>query len=147
MAVCESISEQFMDVFARVIESEPTLSGRLDKILAENVELGRTAPALLGFVAGMPAVVQKHPEIARGAETLTVAFRAMVRDLVDGATEADQVLHGTSATGFADLVMVILSGLGRLSARGMHDRHRAASDAFLRLLAASGATTSSRLDR
>lgn len=135
VAVCESITVRFDDVFARVARAEPTLAGRLGRLLDENVELGRTSPALLGFVAGIPAAVKKHPEIARGAETLTVAFRRMVRDLVDGATEPDGVLRGTSASGFADLVMVVLSGLGRLSARGMHDRHRAASAAFLALLA------------
>lgn len=146
VAVCEAISEKFADVFARVTHSEPTLAGRVTRILGENVELGLTAPALLGFVAGMPAVVQKHPEIARGAETLTVSFRAMVRDLVDGATEPDQVLRGSSPAGFADLVMVTLSGLGRLSARGMHDRHRAAADSFLHLFVASGAARASRVD-
>lgn len=134
VAVCESISLRFADVFARVSAAEPTLAGRLEMIVGENVELGRTSPALLGFVAGIPAVVQKHPEIARGAETLTIAFRSMVRDLVDGATEQQVVLDGTSSAGFADLVMVVLSGLGRLSARGMHDRHRAASIAFLHVL-------------
>lgn len=134
VAVCEAITLRFADVFSRVTAAEPTLAGRLVRIMDENIELGRTSPALLGFVAGIPAAVQKHPEIAHGAETLSVAFRRMVRDMVDGGTEPDAVLCGTSAAGFADLVMVILSGTGRLSARGMHDRNRAASEAFLALV-------------
>ena len=141
VAVCGAITDRFADVFARVTDAEPTLAGRLARIMDENIDLGRTAPALLGFVAGIPTAVQKHPEIAHGAETLSVSFRKMVRDMVEGGTEPEAVLGGTPASGFADLVMVVLSGTGRLSARGMHDRHRAASEAFLALV------TSARGDR
>ncbi|MFM8626166.1 MAG: TetR/AcrR family transcriptional regulator [Actinomycetota bacterium] len=141
VAVCGAITDRFADVFARVTDAEPTLAGRLARIMDENIDLGRTAPALLGFVAGIPTAVQKHPEIAHGAETLSVSFRKMVRDMVEGGTEPDAILGGTPAAGFADLVMVVLSGTGRLSARGMHDRHRAASEAFLALV------TSARGDR
>lgn len=134
VAVCDAIVERFRDVFARVASKDETLMGRLSLLLRENVSLGKTSPGLMGFVAGIPTVVKKHPEVVRGTQSLTLEFRAMAIDVVETSTERDVALRGLPTVGFADLLVVVLSGLGRLSARGMHDRHSAAAAAFLRLV-------------
>lgn len=134
VAVCDAILSRFRDVFGKVAAKDDTLMGRLSLLMRENVSLGKASPGLMGFVAGIPTVVKKHPEVLRGTQSLTVDFRAMVTDIVESASERDVALRGLPTTGFADLLVVVLSGLGRLSARGLHDRHSAAAAAFLRLV-------------
>ena len=134
VAACETILDVFAGVFARVCAADATLAGRLTLIMEENLELGRTAPSVIGFVAGMPATAQRHPEVLRGVEHLGAGFRRLVREMISGATRRDEVLRGADEAGFAEVVGVVLSGLGRLSARGQHERHAAASRAFLALI-------------
>jgi AcrR family transcriptional regulator len=134
VAVCDAIVCRFAEIFGKVSVREPTLMGRLSLLMRENVSLGKVSPGLMGFVAGIPTVVKRHPEVLRGTQSLTVEFRKMAIEVVESAHEKDVALRGLPAAGFADLLVVVLSGLGRLSARGMHDRHRAAAAAFLQLV-------------
>lgn len=134
VAVCDAIVLRFRAVFAKVSAKDDTLMGRLSLLLRENVSLGRSSPGLMGFIAGIPTVVKKHPEVLQGTESLTLQFRQMVIEVIESSKEREVALRGLPAAGFADLLAVVLSGLGRLSARGAHDRHKAAADAFLRLV-------------
>lgn len=134
VAVCDDIVARFRGVFEKVAAKEASLMGRLSLLMRENISLSKSSPGLMGFVAGIPTVVKKHPEVLRGTQSLTVQFRDMVIDMVETSTEREVALRGLPTTGFADLLVVVLSGLGRLSARGMHDRHSAAAAAFLRLV-------------
>jgi AcrR family transcriptional regulator len=116
IAVCESITEIFVDVFARV------------------GALGASAPSTVGFITGISAVVQKHPEVSKGTDVFGKEFARNIVDLIATAEETDRILQGTTVQSFADLVSSVLAGLGRMSARGDQSRHVAVAAAFLRLI-------------
>ncbi len=137
IAVCESITDVFVGVFHRAKESSPVLERRLTALFSEVGVLGNSSPSIVGFITGISAVVKRHPEVSRGTDAFGQHFRTMAIDLIESSTHADDVLHGATASGFADLVTSILAGLGRMSARGDQDRHAAAGDAFMRLIRAS----------
>lgn len=137
VAVCESISHVFVDVFDKATSSAPTLERRLTALFAEVGALGAASPSIVGFITGISAVVKRHPEVSRGTEAFGVEFRKMTLTLIETSTESDGILHGASASSFADLTVSILAGLGRLSARGNQARHIAAGDSFLRLIRAA----------
>lgn len=137
VAVCEYISSVFADVFQRVTESDLRLENRLTMLLVENGKIGRVTPSIVGFITGISAVVKKHPEVARGADTFSAGFRRMTLDLIETATEKDAILRGGSVNGLADLTVSVLAGLGRMSARGEEERRAAAGDMYLRLIRAA----------
>ncbi len=134
IAVCDSLTEIFVEVFARVKASETTLEARLVALFAEVGTLGASAPSTVGFITGISAVVQKHPEVSKGTDAFGVEFGRNILDLIATAKETDQILQGTTMQSFADLVSSVLAGLGRMSARGDQSRHVAVADAFLRLI-------------
>jgi AcrR family transcriptional regulator len=137
VAVCESISSELAEVFVRAKRADSLLERRLTALFAEIGLLGVNAPSIVGFISGISAVVQKHPEVSRGTDAISVEFRRMLIDLIESSEQREQVLQGASVHGFADLVGSVLAGLGRMSARGEQHRHRDAGDAFLRLIRAS----------
>ena len=137
VAVCESITHVFVDVFNRATESDPRLERRLTALFSDVGTLGASSPSIVGFITGISAVVKRHPEVARGTEAFGAEFRKMTLHLIETSTESSGILHGVSPASFADLTASILAGLGRLSARGDQARHLAAGDAFLRLIRAA----------
>lgn len=137
VAVCEFITGVFAEVFQRTKESDHRLESRLTMLLTENAKLGRTTPFIVGFITGISAVVKKHPEVSRGADTFSAGFRRMTFDLIETATEKDEVLRGGSVNGLADLTVSVLAGLGRMSARGEEERRAGAMDMYLRLIRAA----------
>jgi AcrR family transcriptional regulator len=137
VAVCESISIDLAKVFERAKATDLLLERRLTALFAEIGALGVNAPSIVGFIAGISAVVQKHPEVSQGTDAIGADFRRKLIDLIDSSEQSEKVLQGASVHGFADLVASVLTGLGRMSARGEQQRHRDAGDAFLRLIRAS----------
>ena len=137
VAVCEHILNVFTDVFARAKEGDPRLERRITALLAENGRMGLATPSIVGFITGISAVVKKHPEVAKGAETFNAGFRRMAHDLIDTSTEKNEILGGVSANGFTDLTVSVLAGLGRMSARGEQERRDAAVEMYLRLIRAA----------
>jgi AcrR family transcriptional regulator len=137
VAVCESISTELAHVFEQASASDVVLERRLTALFTEIGLLGANAPSIVGFIAGISAVVQKHPEVSRGTDAIGADFRKKLIDLIESSQEKDKVLQGASVHGFADLVGSVLTGLGRMSARGQQQRHLDAGDAFLRLIRAS----------
>ncbi len=137
VAVCESITEVFVDVFSQAKQASPVLERRLTALFGHVGVLGASSPSIVGFITGISAVVKRHPEVSRGTEAFGLAFRTMALDLIETSTESDTILHGSTPGAFADLLASILAGLGRMSARGDQDRHLAAGDAFLRLIRAA----------
>jgi AcrR family transcriptional regulator len=134
IAVCESITEIFVEVFARVKATETTLEGRLVALFTEVGTLGASAPSTVGFITGISAVVQKHPEVSKGTDVFGKEFGRNIVDLIATAEETDRILQGTTVQSFADLVSSVLAGLGRMSARGDQSRHVAVAASFLRLI-------------
>jgi len=134
IAVCDSITEIFVNVFSRVKETQSTLEQRLVALFTEVGTLGATAPSTVGFITGISAVVQKHPEVSKGTDVFGKEFARNIVDLISTATETELILQGTSVQSFAELVSSVLAGLGRMSARGDQSRHVAVADAFLRLI-------------
>ena len=137
VAVCESISDVFVDVFGRAEATSPTLERRLTALFSEVGTLGASSPSIVGFITGISAVVKRHPEVARGTEAFGADFRKMTLHLIESSTESEAILCGASPSAFADLTSSILAGLGRLSARGDQARHLAAGDMYLRLIRAA----------
>ena len=134
IAVCDSITEIFVEVFARVKASETTLEGRLVALFTEVGTLGANAPSTVGFITGISAVVRKHPEVSKGTDVFGKEFGRNIVDLIATAQETDRILQGTTVQSFADLVSSVLAGLGRMSARGDQSRHVAVAASFLRLI-------------
>ncbi len=137
VAVCASISADLSAVFERVAAKESLLERRLTALFGEVGALGVNAPSIVGFITGISAVVQKHPEVTRGTDFIGSEFRRMVVDLIATSDQKEDVLQGASIGAFADLTASVLAGLGRMSARGEQQRHVDAGDAFLRLVRAS----------
>ena len=134
IAVCESITHDFVGVFERCASVGPTLAARLSALLGEVRRLGAAEPEIVGFIAGISTVVNKHPEVRKGTDGLGIEIRRMIVDLTNSATERDPILQGSDPAAFADFVITMLAGFGRLSARGQQDRHEAAGEYFLRLI-------------
>jgi hypothetical protein len=88
----------------------------------------------VGFITGISAVVQKHPEVSKGTAVFGKEFARNIVQLIATAEESEHILQGTTVQSFADLVSSVLGGLGRMSARGDQSRHVAVADAFLRLI-------------
>ena len=134
IAVCDSITDIFVDVFARVMTSESTLEGRLISLFSEVRDLGASAPSTVGYITGISAVVRKHPEVSKGTDVFGKEFARNIVHLISTAQETEHILRDTTVQSFADLVSSVLGGLGRLSARGDQSRHVAVADSFLRLI-------------
>ena len=134
IAVCECITHDFVGVFERCASVGPTLAARLSALLGEVRRLGAAEPEIVGFIAGISTVVNKHPEVRKGTDGLGIEIRRMIVDLTNSATERDSILQGSDPAAFADFVITMLAGFGRLSARGQQDRHEAAGEYFLRLI-------------
>jgi len=134
VAVCESITKEFVDVFARVTSRAESLESRLVHLLHEIEVLGNDEPSTIGFITGISAVVRKHPEVSEGADAFGGEFRRLVILMISTATESEKILRGASVQGFADLTSAVLAGLGRLSVSGGQQRHLGAADAFKRLI-------------
>lgn len=138
VAVCESIDASLVEAIRSAISHHATLERRLSALFGEVGRLASESPSTITFVAGMSAVVRKHPEVVVGAERLRTDFRKVVLTLVQTSEERDDILRGASDVAFADLVTSVLAGLGRLNAKGDRQRHVAAGDAFLRLVRVPG---------
>lgn len=140
VAVCDSIVESFDRTFERVCASSPHLADRLRAVVQSNLEMGRSSRAVLGFVASLPMVVRKHPEVRDGIERLSQSFRSMVVSMVETSDDIEDVLRGTGVPAFSDLVVLVLSGMGRLGASGLSERQEGAAEAFLHLVLSGSAS-------
>ena len=137
VAVCESIVTELDAAVRRASAQESMLERRLVELFAAIGSLGAHSPSIVGFIAGIAAVVRKHPEVSRGTDALGARFRHMVVELIVTAEERDRLLHGASAEAFADVVIAVLASMGRMSARGDQVRSVEAGEAFLGMLRAS----------
>lgn len=134
IAVCESIDDSFVEIVGRASARHADLENRLVALFDEAGRLATESPSTVSFIAGISAVVRRHPEVAGGTRKLTADFRRLVSGLVATSVDKERVLRGATPEAFADLVTSVLAGLGRLNARGERERHLAAGDAFLRII-------------
>lgn len=136
IAVCESIDESFVRVVGRARERHDDLENRLVALFDEAGRLATENPSTVSFIAGISAVVRRHPEVAGGTGRLTSDFRRLVLGLVETSADKERILRGVAPEAFTDLVTSVLAGLGRLNAKGERERHLAVADAFLRIVRA-----------
>jgi AcrR family transcriptional regulator len=137
VAVCEYITNVFEGVFKKASDFDPRLERRMIVLLAENARMGDEESFIVGFATGISRVLNKHPEVAVGANTFNTNFRRMMLELVETSTEKSEILAGGSESSFADLTVSALAGFGRMSARGEHARRAAAGEMYLRLIRAA----------
>lgn len=137
VAVCESISTELAAVCARAKEKDVRLERRLTALFAEIGALGSESPSISGFIAGISAVVRKHPEVSSGTDAIGARFRTLVVDMIDTAEHKGSFAGSDSPEALADVVIAVLAGLGRLSARGEQQRHLEAGEAFLHMVRAA----------
>ena len=137
IAVCDSITESLDVLFTEVSSKGTSLEERMVALFDAVARMGEKTPAVIGFITGISAVVRKHPEVARGADTFGRNFSHFIIELISGATESKNILNGVSVVAFADLTGTILGGLGRMSARGSQERHVEAAHAYLQLIRAA----------
>lgn len=138
LEVCGDVAERLVSMLEAALAADHTLEGRLRTLFVEIAHAGQDQPSMIGFVAGIGTVVRRHPELVADVDRrLLTKVRSDLASLIDSASDRDDVLGTIPTPAFVDLVVVVITGLGRLGLTRPSDRHLAAGDAFLSLLVGS----------
>lgn len=138
LEVCDRVASRLLGMLERSVSSGSTLEERLRSLFVEVAHAGTDSPSMIGFVAGIGTVVRRHPELLPSVEQrLLSRVRSELATLVDTSSDRAGVLGEVETTGFVDLVIVVIMGLGRLGLNRPSERYRAAGGAFLALVSAT----------
>jgi AcrR family transcriptional regulator len=136
VAVYEEVQQGMYREFERVIAPHTGLVDRLSAVLDAAVEMNRRDPAAAGFVVGVAAEVQRHPELRQLLREANATSANFLRRLAADAAASGELHPDVSVRGLEDLLTAVLAGLARFSTHaGDSNRHAAAVAVLQRCLA------------
>ena len=122
--------------FERAVEAAATLLGQFSALLDAAVRLNDQDPFLAGFVIGIAAETQRHPDLAELLRPLRGRNTRWMRRLVTAAVERGELATDVSPRAVEDLLTAVLGGLARFSAvTGDAGRHADAVGVLKRFFA------------
>ncbi len=135
LAVCGEVATRLESMLEVAMASGDATEVRLRTLFAEIAHAGQDQPSMIGFVAGIGTVVRRHPELMSDVDSrLLSKVRSDLGAIIDSSSDRDAVLGDIPTPAFVDLVVVVITGLGRLGLTRPSDRYLAAGNAFLSLL-------------
>ncbi len=135
LAVCGEVATRLESMLETALASGDTLEVRLRTLFTEIAHAGQDQPSMIGFVSGIGTVVRRHPELMADVDgRLLSKVRSDLGSMIDSASDRHAVLGDIPTPAFVDLVVVVITGLGRLGLTRPSDRYLAAGSAFLSLL-------------
>ncbi|MFN8023857.1 MAG: TetR/AcrR family transcriptional regulator [Acidimicrobiales bacterium] len=123
VAVYERVQQGVYHEFERAIAPHVGLVDRVRAVLDASVELNRHDPAAAGFVVGVAAEVQRHPELLQPLRDANATSANFLRRLAADAAANGELRPDVSVRGLEDLLTAVLAGLARFSTHAS-DSHR-----------------------
>lgn len=134
-AVCEEVQRIVFGAFDEAIAGHTHLLDRYASVLDAAVRLNHDDPSIAGFVSGIPAEAQRHPDLARLLAPQWSTHRGFFTRLVDDAVANGELADDVDPRALRDLLDAVLSGLARFSnMTGDVHRHACAVDVLKRFL-------------
>ncbi len=135
LAVCGEVAARLESMLETALASGDTVEVRLRTLFTAIAHAGQDQPSMIGFVAGVGTVVRRHPELMSDVDSLLLSkVRSDLGAMIDSSSDRHAVLGDITTPAFVDLVVVVITGLGRLGLTRPSDRYLAAGSAFLSLL-------------
>jgi AcrR family transcriptional regulator len=136
VAVYAEVQQLVFDAFQRAVDAHHTLIDQFAAVLDAAVELNRTDPSLAGFVVGVAAEAQRHPELRQRVRPLRRRTSTLMQRLVEQSVARGELAADVDPKAVEDLLDAVMSGLARFStSTGDSGRHAAAVDALKRFFA------------
>jgi AcrR family transcriptional regulator len=136
VAVYAEVQEMVFDAFQQAADAHNNLLDQFAAVLDAAVELNRTDPSLAGFVVGVAAEAQRHPELRQRVRPLRRRTSTLIHRLVEASVARGELATDVDPQAVEDLLDAVMSGLARFStSTGDSERHAAAVDALKRFFA------------
>ena len=135
LAVYTEVQALVYGEFEKAVAEPQRFNERLDAVLDAATAVNRRDPSVAGFVVGVSAEAERHPELVESLRPLMAAGTNFFRSLVDDAIARGELADGLDAQAVTDMITAVTGGLARFST-AIDDaaRHRRATVALQRLI-------------
>jgi AcrR family transcriptional regulator len=124
--------------FEKAVAPHAGLVDRFSAVLDAAVELNRQDPSIAGFVVGVAAESQRHPDLGELLAASRSVSTGFLHRLAKDAADRSELQADISASALEDLLNAVLSGLARFSNQtGDSERHAQAVAVLKRFMAGS----------
>jgi AcrR family transcriptional regulator len=128
-AVYEEVQEIVYGEFEKAVTEHATFVDRFCSVLDSAVAVNRQDPSIAGFVVGVAAEAQRHPQLAPLVEPYRRRGRVFLNRLVEEAAANGEFADHVDPRAVLDMISAVLGGLATFSTTsGDSDRHRAATE-------------------
>jgi AcrR family transcriptional regulator len=133
--VYEEVQTYIYAAFEKAVVGKHTLAERFTAVLDAAVELSRTDASITGFIVGVPAEAERHPELRELIRPVRRRHSGFLGQLAREAKAHGEIADDVSPRAVEDLLAAVLGGLARLATSNLDaDRHAEAVGAVKRLL-------------
>lgn len=135
-ATVADAQRDFMETYRRAIGERQGLAA-LDAILAVSPRINANDPALARFFAIVPIEMQRHPEVAAAVGEVPLEVVDLIERLVAEARRNGEIAREIPASAVVSMLLSFTSGLALYGSAAGPQAHRAAIQAFRRLVKGS----------
>jgi len=115
VAAYREVQTLVADAMESALVAAPDLGGRISALLDALGEVIASEPSLLGFVVGVAAESQQHPELSAAIQRERTRTADVLARMCSEAVERDEVDDDVDAETLQDVLNAILSGMARFA--------------------------------
>lgn len=97
------------------VVNHDTFSEKFSSILDELANIATQEPSFIGFVVGIAAESQRHPELIGDLKSIRLRTVLFLHEICEEAVRKGEVNEGISGQVLHDMIEVVISGLSRFS--------------------------------
>ncbi len=138
VAVYKQVQHLVYDTFDAAVAAHVTLVDQFCAVLDAAVAQNRRDPSIAGFVVGVAAAAERHPELVQRLANARSVSTRFVHRLIDDADRRGELAPDVSAQAVEDLINAVLGGLARFGSQtGDAARHESAVGVLKRCMTGS----------
>lgn len=115
IAAYAEVQDMVYGALEAAVVSHDTFSGKFSSILDELANISTQEPSFIGFVVGVAAESQRHPELAQDLKSLRMRTVMFLHEICEEAVAKGEVNEGITGQVLHDMIDVVISGLSRFS--------------------------------
>ena len=138
LAAFAEVQEMVYGALETAAGSHDSFAGKFSSILDELANISKQEPSFIGFVVGVAAESQRHPELIQDLRSLRMRTVMFLHEICEEAVRKGEVNEGITGQVLHDMIDVVISGLSRFShVVNDSERRRNVVDGLKHLMAGS----------
>ena len=115
LAAFAEVQDMVYGALEAAASSHESFAGKFSSMLDELANISTQEPSFIGFVVGVAAESQRHPELASELSSLRARTGRFLHEICEEAVRKGEVSDGITGQVLHDMINVVMSGLSRFS--------------------------------